>query len=169
MKPLIVDLPYPSLEGIEKDLVAASIIAPAYAGLHSELTAVLQYTYHTFYFNEANDKATADILESISIAEMKHIKILGRLLLKLGREPFFGLCYPLGREYYNSSSVATSKTPQKMLLDNIAGEIMAIDSYSKMISSLNNELVASVIARIKMDEEIHVVALKAQMEKYCKS
>ena len=169
MKPLIVDLPFPSLDCIEKDLVAASIIASAYAGTHSEITSILQYTYHSFYFDNLNDKSTAEVLMSIAVAEMKHLEILGKLLLRLGREPFFGLYYPLGKEFYNTSAVANSKTPQKMLLDNIAGELLAIEDYKKMIATLNNEQVASVITRIKMDEELHVLALKSQMEKFCKN
>ena len=51
-----------------------------------------------------------------------------------------------------------------MLLDDISGEITAINSYKDMEKKLP-ENVAAIIARIRLDEELHVKALKSLMEK----
>lgn len=167
MKPLVVDLPYPTLDGIEKNQKIAREIACAYTGFHSEMTAILQYVYHAFFFNKLGQNDTADLLESIAIAEMQHLDVLGKLLIKLGEDPIFAIKSPCGYDFYSTASVTYSKTPQKMLLDDISGELLAIKQYEKIISNVFDEQVASIITRIKLDEELHVLALKKQLDKIC--
>ena len=86
MKPLICDLPYPSVETLSKDVRSGQIISFAYATLRGELTATLQYTYHHFYMGQT-DKDDAQTLMSIGIAEMKHIEILGEAMLETRCKP----------------------------------------------------------------------------------
>lgn len=164
MKPLIVDLPYPSAKYLIKDVRSGQIISFAYATLKGELTAILQYTYHRFYFNSVN-KDFADTLSRIAAAEMNHLNILGESMLKLGVDPKFVQC-PNSRTYFNSSVVSQSKTPQKMLLDDIQGELEAIASYKKMLFVLENENVAAIIHRIILDEELHLETLKEMLKTY---
>ena len=80
MKPIALDLPYPNTDGLECDERSATIISPAYAGLYGELTATLQYRYHSLYFSSYERQDTAGILDGISIAEMRHLHILGGLI-----------------------------------------------------------------------------------------
>lgn len=164
MKPLICDLPYPSTEYLVKDVRSGQIISFAYATLKSELTAILQYTYHHFYFNGVNDDF-ADTLMSIAVAEMKHLDILGEAMLKLGVDPKYVQC-PNSRTYFNTSTVSQSKIPEKMLMDDIAGELEAIATYKKMLFVLENEQVEAIIQRIVMDEELHLETLKKMLETY---
>ena len=154
-----VDLPYPSFDGIEKDPISAKIIAPAYAGLKGELAATLQYVYHHYFFEETNEEI-ANALMGIAISEMHHLEILGKLLLKLGVEPIYSQCPPLKWNFYSPSEISYTKNPQKMLMDDIMGELLAIKEYEKMIKLLENEQVSAVISRIILDEELHVKVLK---------
>lgn len=165
-KTIKLDLPYPSIEHLEEDYKSARIISSAYAGMHSELGAVLQYVYHAFYFEKAGDEQTADILDGIAIAEMRHLEILGATLLKLGADPVFTACPPFKNNFYNTSKIAYSKTRQKMLLDDLSGEIYASENYGKMLEELTNEQVAAIIARIKLDEELHIKVLKERLSCY---
>ncbi len=165
-KPIKVELPYPSLNGITPDIKTASIISPAFAGVHSELTATLQYVYHYFNFTREFDVKTADTLMGIAITEMEHLEILGNLLIKLGVDPVFTHFPPARSEYYSTRAVAYSKTPVKMLLDDISGEMVAISEYRNMLSCLNNEKVGEVISRIILDEELHVNVLKELAKQY---
>ncbi len=167
MKPILLDLPYPSFEDIGEDRESATIVSPAYMGLRGELTAVLQYRFHNFYFESYGNKETADILAGISIAEMKHIEILGDLILKLGYPPVFTTEIP-GMRNYSSECVSYGRDPQNMLIDDINGELNAIALYEKIICRLKNERVIAVIKRIKLDEELHVKVLREQLEKYIK-
>lgn len=165
-RPAIIDLPYPDISVIEKDLKAATIIAPAYAGMHGELNAILQYLYHYFIFKREGDEQTAQTLMEISVAEMHHFKMLGELFTNLGVDPVYSKMPPFGYNYYTAASVSYSKTPVKMLVDDVSGEILAIKTYERMCKQLKNERVAAIIKRICMDEELHVKALKECLERY---
>lgn len=159
-RPLIVDLPYPSIESLTQDLESANIILGAYASKHSELQAILQYVYHHFFFFACGEEKIAKILIEISVAEMKHLEMLGQMLLKLGIDPMFYFISPYRREFFSSECVNYSKTTQKMLLDDISGELVAISEYNKMLNNLKNEEVGAMIKRIVLDEELHVRVLK---------
>lgn len=162
-KPIRIDLPYPNIDYINKDLKAAAIIAPAYASMHGELNAILQYLYHYINFKGIGDEQTADVLMGISVAEMYHLEILGKLLYKLGVDPIFTKMPPFGYNYYTSAGVSYSKTPIKMLIDDVSGEILAVSQYEKMAEQLKNEEVSAVIKRIALDEELHVRVLKERI------
>ena len=166
MKPLICDLPYPSTETLTKDVRSGQIISFAYATLHGELTATLQYVYHHFYFAEF-EQDDAEILMAIAKAEMIHIDILGSAMLKLGVTPRY-VQMPNTNNFYNTCAVSCSKTPQKMLLDDIQGELNAIADYQKMLFILKNEQVEAIIQRIILDEQLHLEKLKEMLTKYTK-
>lgn len=164
MKPICLDLPYPPLDCIGCDPLSARIIFPAYATAHGELTAVLQYIYHSFRFGCLEDRQTAETLVGIAVAEMRHFDILGEMLLRLGVDPVYTTNLPgTPFNFYSASAVSYSKTAKKMLMDDLSGELCAVQTYGRMLSCLCNEDVAAVIARIKMDEELHVQVLKERM------
>lgn len=154
------DVAYPSLEGVEEDAATLKIISSAYAGEEGELKAVLQYIYQHILFDNMGCKSYAAILRKIAIAEMKHLEILGELILKLGALPVYSYLPPYPINYYSARSVSYAKTPQKMILDDIAAEQCAIDAYTKMLCRLKNEQVAAVIQRIRMDETEHLATFK---------
>lgn len=160
MKPLKVDIPYPPLNQIERDEKSAYIISPAYSGLHSELKAILQYVYHAQFFNDERFLEYKTALINIAICEMEHLNILGELLLKLGADPIYTLRAFDKYNFFTTSCIAQSKTPEKMLLDDISGELSAINTYTEIIDKIKNERVSAIITRIRLDEELHVKVLK---------
>ena len=165
MKPIAVDLPYPKTENLCPDIRTAKILSRAYGGPHSELGAILQYLYHSYFFEKLCDKKTAEIMIGIALTEMEHLEILGKLILDLGADPVYAInCMPFEYSFYSAKSVTYSKTPQKMLLDNISGEMLAISDYTKMINEICNEQVTAVLSRIKLDEELHVLVLKERLK-----
>ncbi len=159
-----VDLPYPKLDQLQPDLCAAEIIAPAYASMSSELGAILQYLYHHFQYTERGMEKYATAMEDIAISEMTHFDLLGTALIRLGVDPVFTARPPRRYDYFNTSRIAYSTYPQKMLLDDIQGERMAIAQYEDMICRLRNEEVAALIQRIVMDERLHVQILSGLLE-----
>ena len=164
MKPIQLDLPYPPLDCIGCDFKSAKIIFPAYTSAHGELTAILQYIYHSLRFGEQCDGETARVLTGIALAEMHHFKLLGEMLIRLGVDPVYTAGLPATPfNFYSTGAVCYSKSVKKMLMDDLSGEIYAAESYGKMLCRLCNEEVAAVIARIKMDEELHVQALTESM------
>ena len=163
MQPIKVDLPYPSRDSLTYDPYSGKIIAVAYSSLKSELTAILQYTYHALHFKEF-DKKYADTMEGIAITEMEHLFILGETMLKTGVDPRFVQYASCNAPYFNTCSVAQSTSPQKMLMDDIQGELDAIADYKKMLTLLKNQQVSAIIQRIILDEQLHVQTLKGLLE-----
>lgn len=166
MKPLVLDLPYPNTSELTEDVRSGNIISFGYATLRGEVAAVLQYVYHHFYFGLTN-KEDAETLMSIAIAEMMHVDILGNAMLKLGTSPRYVQC-PNTCAYFNTSHVSDSRSPTKMLLDDIQSEMGAIACYQKMLLELKNEKVAAIIQRIILDEQLHLETFKKLLEKYSK-
>ena len=164
MKPLTVNLEYPSFDYIQEDKKSALTLFDLYAGRHGELNAILQYVYHYFYFNRLGKGDIAKTLMSIAIAEMHHLEILGELILRLGLDPIFASFPPFKADYYSASSVRYSKSASKMLLDDISSEMVAVCRYEEIISLMPDEKVQAILSRIKLDEQLHVKALKECLE-----
>lgn len=166
-RPIALELPYPEPKNLCPDPFSARVISAAYAGGHGELTAILQYVYHHFWFENSGDEKTASVLVGIAVAEMRHLDILGKTLLALGADPVFTRFPPYKCDFYSSSFVNYSKTAKKMLMDDIAGELKAINDYREMQSVLKNEEVSAIVSRIILDEELHVKVLKERLFAVC--
>ncbi len=154
------EIPYPGTEGIGEDCVSLKIISPAYAGGEGELTAVLQYVYQGILLENAGLAEYAGILRHIAEDEMRHLQMLGEMICRLGAPPVYSYLPPYPINYYSARCVSYSRTPQKMILDDIQAEQYAIDGYTKMLGRLRNERVEAVIQRIRMDEEKHLSEFK---------
>lgn len=163
-KPLIVELPYPKMEKQEEDKKTALILSKAYSGLHSELSAILQYVYHHYYLEQMGEEKIAKTLIEISLAEMMHLSMLGETLLKLGLDPKYINYTPFFSEHYSTKNLSYSNQKDKMLLDNLSGELVAIEQYKDIINNITNQKVQALLSRIILDEELHVKVLKEVME-----
>ena len=160
MKALTAELPYPGLEGIQESSESICIIAPAYAGRGSEMTATLQYVYQSIIFSGLKMQEISDTLLSIAIAEMEHLELLGKMILKMGAKPIYSERPPVPSRFYTTSYVGYSVQPQKMIADDIRGETEAIEGYTCMAEKLKDEQAAAIISRIILDEKVHLAQLK---------
>lgn len=142
------ELPYPQIE-VETNLPLAKMLMPLYAGINSETTAVMTYTYQSYV--TPSFKEISSILENIAIVEMRHHEILGKLIFALGGYPVIG-----ARQYWNGSMANYTLNPKKFLKQNIEAERNAISNYEQTILAIDNENVKSILARIILDEEVHV-------------
>ena len=115
--PLSASKPYPSAEGISPDAYSLRIISPAYASPTGELNAILQYIYHSFYFEKYGFHDIAETLKSIAMAEMRHLDLLGETILALGAPPVFCRFPYYGFDYYSAKYVAYSRSLKFMLED----------------------------------------------------
>lgn len=145
------DLNYPTLQ-VEKNLHDSKILMPVYGGVQGEITAVMTYTYQHFV---AEDEALKEMLEGVSIAEMKHVDLLGNAITALGGYPVIG-----GRAYWSGSYVNYTLDPKRFLRQNILAEENAILGYERAILNLSQDSVKNLIERIILDEEIHVKLFK---------
>ena len=110
-KPLICDLPYPNVDSLTPDVRSAKIISFAYASLHGELAATLQYQYHHVW-TEIGEVAL--LYEQIAVAEMLHLNLLAKAMKRLGLDPLYRQNPQTPNLWYNTSTVSHSKTLPKM-------------------------------------------------------
>lgn len=169
MEPIRVDKPYPDVNEVMPNLKTAKIISPAYASQKSELGAIHQYIYHSVQFWNQNENEIAEILDGIAEAEMNHLDILAKTLIRLGVAPIFSANPPLRMNFFNTKDVNYCSNQIDMIKADIQGEKQVIIDYTKMLEQLDDQVVASIIQRIKEDEELHVIKLTEILEELEKS
>ena len=165
-EPLTAAAPFPEVFDIYEDAFSLRIISPAYASPTGELNAVLQYVYHSLYFEKFGYKEISETLMSIAIAEMIHLKKLGGAILSLGAPPVYCRCPYSGFDYYSAKYVAYSRSLRFMLEDDAIGERQAIRDYGLMLKKLKNAQVAEIVSRIREDEVLHLNALQAILKDF---
>lgn len=159
-KPLTLDKPFPTTEGISEDCVTLGIILPAYATPNGELNAVLQYFYHYFAFDKKGRSEDAASIESIAISEMLHLELLGKTITALGARPLYCRNPPTAFDFYSAKFVSYSCNLKNMIEDDILSERRAIAGYERMLKRLKNEQVKNIISRISEDEKLHLARFK---------
>ncbi len=164
-KPLTINEKFPTTDGISPDAYSLAVISPAYASPTGELNAILQYVYHSLNFDSQGMKDIAETLESIAIAEMIHLKLLGKTISALGASPVYCQNPPTAFNFYSTKYVAYSRNLINMIEDDIMGEKHAICQYSKMLQRLKNEQVIAIVSRILDDEKLHLETLKEILSK----
>lgn len=165
-KPLIVSEPYPTTDGICPDAYSLSIISPAYASSTGELNAILQYVYQSIIFDKFEKSDIADTLEEIAIAEMIHLKLLGKTIAALGAAPLYCQNPPTSFNFYSAKFVSYTRNFQDMIEDDILGEKHAICQYTKMLARLKNAQVKEIVSRILEDEKLHLAKLQEILQQF---
>lgn len=159
-RPLMLPEPYPTTQDLCEDAYSLSIISPSYASSTGELNAILQYVYHSFYFERCGYADVAEKLVSIAVAEMQHLNLLGQTILALGAPPVYCRNPSTGFDFYSAKYVAYSRSLKFMLEDDILGERQAISEYDKMLIKLKNQQVKNIVSRIRGDEILHLETLQ---------
>lgn len=153
------NIPYPEIECIKANNKFINLLFDTYAGMDGELTAILQYTYESIMFN---NEEISKIVRQISIMEMHHLAILGKMLKKLGRPPV----YKSGNEIsWNAKNINyVMRNVEEVMKNNIQSEQQAIKNYEKLIEYTNDENIKKLIERIILDEKSHIEVFKAIAE-----
>lgn len=159
--PLCLSLkePYPATDGICRDAYSLRIISPAYASPQGELNSALQFQYHSFFFERERHGRIAETLKGISVCDMRHLDLLGKTILALGAAPIYAQNPQSAFNFYSAKYVAFSSSLRHMLEDDVRGKRCAIAMYSRMLKSLVNAQVRSLISRILDDEKMHLETL----------
>lgn len=163
--PFFLNSSNPLTEGITENYSVARIILPAYAGDHSELQSVLQCVYHGFYYLSNGANELAELADRIFAAEIRHLDLLGEILLKLGVDPVFAMRRDYRTEYFSTETICYSKTPQKMLLDDIACKMLMVKRYKAMTERLTDGKTRGAVESILKDEQEHLAALESAFDK----
>jgi len=160
-----LEIPYPKIEISNKDIDLGYKLLNVYAGRVSELSAINQYSFQSFYLNKYKD--LSNILMEISEVEMHHLKILADLICALGLIPYY-VTYNCSYEAipWNADYVDYTTDYRNMLLSNINSEVTAIKDYNKLIYETNDPNIKDILKRIIMDEERHIEIFSELLRQY---
>ena len=163
-----LDIPYPEIRVEEKNSYYADILSQDYAGRVSETTASLLYSYQHFdKFNE--NKEFSDTIEQISIVEMKHLEILGKIIRLLGRNPVYKTCEATRGEciMWESSYINYDSDLKEMLRIDMESEKAAIKNYDEQKNIIDDKYIKEILSRIILDEKRHLEIFKSLYESLC--
>lgn len=148
--------PYPSIDAVQPNSCDLSIAYGLYSGAISEYTAIAQYVYHHLYAREEGLAALEKQWIGIAIVEMRHLALLGNLILKLGGAPRF--ITPGGHGYvpWNSTLVDYGCTLKEMVLLDIKSEQSAICAYLRGAKRASQPEMSALLERISQDEQVHL-------------
>lgn len=158
-----INIPYPPIAIGEPNLDYATLLMKDYAGPNGEFTALTQYFYqYLITKNHYSDFAAK--MECISIIEMRHMEMLGELIVLLGGKPVYAMCDCEKYVFWGSYNVLWTENIQKFLLENIEGEKLAIKNYLKHIKQIKDYKIQEVLNRIIKDEEYHITIFKEYLK-----
>lgn len=161
-----VDEPYPEIRVMGKNQAYASLLLEDYAGRVSETTAIMQYVFHHMHMgNIPGWEEVAEMEEKISIVEMRHLEILGELILLLGGNPRY---WDSQQQFWNASFVNYQDfDPCAQLRADIQGEQTAIMNYSTRIQQIQDPYIQAILERIIKDEEHHLKLFTQALTRFC--
>lgn len=153
--------PYPPIRVSGKNQYFGALLTNDYSGIVSELSAVATYSFQQLI---SKNKALEETLRCISIVEMRHLTILGRLIALLGGIPRFAVQCGGKGIFWNTQNICYESKPKLFLRQNIAMEQASIDSYRLRLRQINDPHICVIIQRIILDEERHLALFSALLE-----
>lgn len=163
IRPAMADLPYPPVQAGEKNRTYANLLSVDYCGSVSELSAVTQYINNENRLSLGNCPAAKTFL-GIAVAEMMHLQKLGELIVLLGGDIDFTAKYRNGsRRMWTPKYLTLPEDAGNMIRADIEAERAAIEQYTMHIKMIRDEDVTAVLERIIVDEEYHIMLLKAMI------
>ncbi len=148
---------YPNLDEVTEDKKSGYLVLPLFIGVHGKIRLLCEYTVSAICYENKDVICGAKIFSLIALSELEHVKILKKLLNKLGVEP-------IGYLTENYEYKGLIKNKKALLLDGIVREKSIIIEIEKVNSLLKNEKVKKVLKQIQYDEERHLKILKEQLK-----
>ncbi len=164
VRPIMMDLPYPPTQVREKNQSYANLLSIDYCGSVSEMSAITQYINNENRMSCQRCSFIQTIL-GIAMAEMIHLQKLGELIFLLGGRIDFTAQYrDGGPRVWTPEYLAIPENIQQMIAADIDAEKAAIKQYRLHMKMINDRDLNAVLARIIMDEEYHIMILRALMK-----
>lgn len=163
--------PYPPAIASAPNESYARLIRSSFSGRDSELSAVMAYFYQSMKFCECSPDLH-DTLMQIAICEMRHLELLGKLIISLGCEPKFFCCLPPnanpgGWWVAHPSIIKYTANLGEALKFDIAAEKAAIDEYKSVMNYVDDVGIKELLKRIIADEEEHIRIFSCLYLRFC--
>jgi len=152
---------YPEIKVEQQNPFYGTILLQNYAGEVSETTQIAMYFYQQI-IHESTNPILAKTLEKIRDDEIKHLKMLARLIYLLGIDPKYKTteCFQESPTYWKAQQVKYEKDEQKLLEINIYMKKQSIQKYRNHIDIIQDKFVQKTLKRILLDENLHLQAFK---------
>ena len=158
------DKPYPAIQIERQNPSYARAMLDNMGGRNSEMTAISLYVYNGL-ISEC-EPALSEAFQKISMVEMHHLRIFGRLAFALGENPRLWGIQGAHKVYWSPGYNQYPSQLKPLLLNAIRGEQEAIQKYEKQIKSIYDECIQNILRRILLDEEIHLTIYKKLYDTY---
>ena len=146
------NIPYPKLMNIRQNIRYANLLYDNFAGEEGELTAVNQYIYE--HIELKRYESFSKILLSVATEEMHHLELIGDLIKRLGRKPYY---INQNQCMWNANNIKYHfNNVYDMLMFNIESEKKAIEGYKEVIKYTQNKSIKDLLERIILDEQTHL-------------
>ena len=160
-----VSEPYPPIRVECPNPEYARLLLDDYAGMVSEMTAINQYLFHHYDMPEQFAEVT-ELLEGVSIVEMRHLEMLAELIKLLGQPPMY--MDGEGRFWDASFVQYLPSHPCEQLQADIEAEQLAIQTYRHHMEIIDDRYIRAVLARIIQDEQLHLKLFTRAHQRYCR-
>lgn len=155
--------PYPPIRVSGKNLDYAEAMLGNIGSCNSEMSAVSLYFYNSIV-TEGPFAEVSGCFHKISIVEMHHLEMYGRLAMLLGADPRLWSCQS-GRRVYWSPGCNRYPDHIDALLENaIQGENDAVRKYQAQTEWIQDVHITAVLNRIILDEKIHIRIFRQLLE-----
>ncbi len=144
---------YPATDTLRCDPRMARLLFRAY---YDELTTISTYIYNSIQLAE-DCPQTAALYESIAMTEMRHFRLLGKAIRRMGGNPeiradlrvaSFELCPNASRQKADQTARGTVRVA-------IAAEQTAAWEYRALADKTRDETLKALLCRLAADEEEH--------------
>lgn len=154
-----IDMPYPSIDDLDVNVLYGQMMLSNLGGLHSEMNAVSLYFYNHVITEDAWPEL-AQAMHGISLVEMHHLEIFAEMCFRLGVDPRLWDCQNDFLEYWSPGYNVYPRQVNTMLENAIIQEQKTIDIYQNQISCIDEPVIQSMLQRIILDEQLHVEIFK---------
>lgn len=159
------DKPYPNVCVEERNRMYAKAMLDNIGGANSEISAVSLYFYNNLVTGCHEDLSY--IFHKISIVEMHHLEIFGKLALELGENPRLWTTKGRRMVYWTPGYNHYPVQLEALLHNSLKGERAAVEKYEQQACSIKDMNIVECLNRIIVDEKIHIQILESLIQEYC--
>lgn len=150
--------PYPTIRTKTPSPMFVRQILTSYAGPQGELSTILQYFYNHLAAQNVGYPNLSELFECISQVEMRHLDLLGHLILAYGGNPMliYHTAHRSRPQWWNTSFINYRASLAEILRNASNGEHAAVEEYSRLKHCTQDADTQALLDRIIADEEHHI-------------
>ena len=160
----VINEPYPTTETGERNPCWAALLYNDFAGNTGELGAITKYIYQALTVEAENPELAAS-LRCIAMTEMRHLELLGKLLVNFGGDPKYRTLERCAERWWSGGNLNYCRDACYFLREDIRCEQKAIAGYRLRLCQIKNAAAAALIERIISDELRHIEILEGWLKR----